>query len=67
MATALFIKPITLKRNSIVDGNDIDKFIQFIKIAQQIHIRNYTGTDLYNKISRYNCRFTFRKLFDFSK
>lgn len=52
MATALFIKPITLKRNSIVDGNvDIDKFIQFIKIAQQIHIRNYTGTDLYNKIS----------------
>ena len=52
MATALFIKPVTLKRNSIIDGNvDIDKFIQYIKIAQEIHIRNYLGTDLYNKIS----------------
>jgi hypothetical protein len=29
MATALFIKPVTLKRNSIIDGNvDIDLFIQ---------------------------------------
>jgi hypothetical protein len=52
MATALFIKPIDLKRNSIIDGNvDVDKFIGFVKIAQQIHIRNYLGTDLYNKIS----------------
>ena len=52
MATALFIKPVTLKRNSIIDGNvDVDKFIQFIKIAQEIHIKNYLGTDLYNKIS----------------
>lgn len=52
MATALFIKPVTLKRNSIIDGNvDVDKFIQFIKIAQEIHIRNYLGSDLYNKIS----------------
>ena len=33
-------------------GNvDTDKFIQFIKIAQQIDIQNYLGTDLYNKIS----------------
>lgn len=52
MATALFIKRQDLVRNSILDGNvDTDKFIQFIKIAQQIHIRNYLGTDLYNKIS----------------
>jgi len=52
MATALFIKRADLVRNSILDGNvDTDKFIQFIKIAQEIHIRNYTGTDLYNKIS----------------
>ena len=52
MATALFIKPIDLKRNSIIDGNvDVDKFIGFLKISQQIHIRNYLGTDLYNKIS----------------
>jgi hypothetical protein len=52
MATALFIKRTDLVRNTILDGNvDTDKFIQFIKIAQQIHIRNYLGTDLYNKIS----------------
>jgi hypothetical protein len=52
MATALFIKREDLVRNSILDGNvDTDKFIQYIKIAQEIHIRNYLGTDLYNKIS----------------
>ncbi len=52
MATALFIKRTDLVRNSILDGNvDTDKFIQFIKIAQEIHVRNYLGTDLYNKIS----------------
>ena len=52
MATALFIKPIDIKRNTIIDGNvDVDKFIQFIKIAQQIHVRNYLGSELYNKIS----------------
>ena len=53
MATALFIKREDLVRNSILDGNvDTDKFIQFVKIAQQIHVRNYLGTDLYNKISQ---------------
>jgi len=31
---------------------DTDKFIQFIKIAQEIHVRNYMGTDLYDKISQ---------------
>ena len=52
MATALFIKRQDLVRNSILDGNvDTDKFIQFIKIAQEIHVRNYLGTYLYNKIS----------------
>jgi hypothetical protein len=52
MATALFIKREDLVRNSIIDGNvDTDKFIQFIKIAQQMHIQNYLGTDLYNRIS----------------
>jgi hypothetical protein len=52
MATALFIKREDLVRNSILDGNvDTDKFIQYIRIAQDIHIRNYLGTDLYNKIS----------------
>lgn len=52
MATALFIKRQDLVKNSILDGNvDTDKFIQYIKRAQEIHIRNYLGTDLYNKIS----------------
>ena len=52
MATALFITRKQLVQNSILDGNvDTDKFIQFVKIAQEIHIRNYLGTDLYNKIS----------------
>lgn len=49
---ALFIKRQDLVKNSIIDGNlDTDKFIQYISIAQDIHIRNYLGTDLYNKIA----------------
>ena len=52
MATALFISRTDLVKNSIIDGNtDTDKYIQFIKIAQEIEIQNYLGTDLYNKIS----------------
>tara|TARA_R100001015_G_C4630724_1_gene192615 strand:- start:2380 stop:2880 length:501 start_codon:yes stop_codon:yes gene_type:complete len=52
MATALFISRTDLVKNTIIDGNvDTDTFIQFIKLAQQIHIQNYLGTDLYNKIS----------------
>jgi len=52
MAVALFITRKDLVSNTILDGNvDTDKFIHFIKIAQEIHIRNYLGTDLYNKIS----------------
>jgi hypothetical protein len=52
MATALFINRTDLVRNSILDGNvDTDKFIQFIKLAQEIHIQNYLGTELYNEIS----------------
>ena len=51
MATALFISRTDLVKNSIIDGNvDTDKFIQYIKVAQQIDIQNLLGTDLYNKI-----------------
>ena len=51
MATVLFINRRDLVKNSIIDGNvDTDKFIQFIKVAQQIDIQNLLGTDLYNKI-----------------
>ena len=52
MAVALFITRTDLVRNSIINGNvDTDLFIQNIKDAQVIHIQNYLGTDLYNKIS----------------
>jgi len=52
MATALFIKREDIVRQTALGGNvDTDKFIQFIKIAQQIHIQNYLGTKLYDKIS----------------
>tara|TARA_R100000329_G_scaffold19343_1_gene19150 strand:- start:796 stop:1296 length:501 start_codon:yes stop_codon:yes gene_type:complete len=51
MATALFLTRSDLVKNTILDGNiDTDKFIQFVKIAQEIHVRNYLGTDLYNKL-----------------
>jgi len=53
MATTLFITPIDLKQNTILNGNvDTDLFIQFIKIAQQMHVQNYLGTKLYNKITQ---------------
>jgi hypothetical protein len=52
MATALWIKREDLVRQTALGGNvDQDKFLQFIKIAQEIHIQNYTGTRLYDKIS----------------
>jgi hypothetical protein len=52
MATPLFISRNDLVKNSIIDGSvDSDKLLPFIKIAQQMHIQNYLGTELYNKIS----------------
>ena len=54
MADAIFITRKDLVKFSSVNGNvDTDKFIQYIKIAQDIHIQNYIGTDLYNKIQAY--------------
>ena len=51
MADALFITRKDLVKFSSLNGNvDTDKFLQYIKIAQDIHIQNYLGTDLYNKI-----------------
>jgi hypothetical protein len=52
MATTLFITPKDLKSNSILNGNvDTDLFINFIKIAQQMHVQNYLGSQLYNVIT----------------
>ena len=53
MPTAIFIKRSDIIRNTALNGSiDTDNFIQFIKIAQEIHIQNYLGTELYNKISQ---------------
>ena len=52
MALALFVTKADITANTSLNGNvDVDKFVQYIKIAQDIHIQNYLGTDLYNKIS----------------
>ena len=52
MPTAIFIKREDLVKNTALSGSvDTDKFIHFVKLAQEIHVRNYVGTDLYDKIS----------------
>tara|TARA_R110000772_G_scaffold247589_1_gene361513 strand:+ start:1034 stop:1543 length:510 start_codon:yes stop_codon:yes gene_type:complete len=52
MATVLFINRTDLVRNSIIDGNvDTDKFIQFIKIAQEIDIQQIIGTQMYEGLT----------------
>ena len=51
MAEALLITRTDLVKYTAANGNiDTDKFVQFIKIAQDIHIQNYLGTKLLNKI-----------------
>ena len=52
MAEALFVtRKDIVKYTNVSGGVDTDRFIQYVKIAQNIHIQNYIGTDLYNKIS----------------
>jgi hypothetical protein len=52
MATALFISRDELVKFTALNGNiDTDNFVQWIKLAQDIHIQNYLGTDLFNKIN----------------
>ena len=47
MSKVLFIRRDDIVRNSVLSGNvDSDKFLQFIEIAQEIHIQNYLGTKL---------------------
>ena len=51
MAEALLISRTDLVKFTAVNGNvDTDKFIQFIKIAQDVHIQTMLGTDLLNRI-----------------
>jgi hypothetical protein len=52
MATTLFINRTDLIRNSIMDGNvDTDKFIQFIKLAQEIDVQQIIGTNMYDGLT----------------
>ena len=52
MAKALFISRDDLVSKTLLGGNvDSDKFLQFVEMAQDTHIQNYLGTDLYNKMS----------------
>jgi len=52
MATVLFINRTDLVRNSIIDGNvDTDKYLQFIRLAQEIHVQNYLGTKMYEGLT----------------
>jgi hypothetical protein len=52
MPTALWIKREDIVRNTVISGNvDTDKFLMSIKVAQEIHLQNYTGTKLYDRIS----------------
>jgi len=51
MAEALLISRADIVTHTSMNGNiDSDKFIQFILIAQSIHIESYTGTNLLNKL-----------------
>jgi hypothetical protein len=52
MAKALFITTNDLIKYTNLNGNiDADSYTQFIFQAQQLHIQNYLGTKLYNKIN----------------
>jgi hypothetical protein len=52
MATEpLFIKTADIKRFTSLNGNvDPDKFVQYIKIAQDIQLLNYLGEKLFKKL-----------------
>ena len=51
MAEALIITRDDVVKFTSLNGNvDPDKFIQYIKIAQDIHVQKYLGTDLLEKI-----------------
>ena len=51
MSKALFITRHDISVFTAANGSiDSDKLLPFINQAQDIHIQNYLGTDLYNKI-----------------
>ena len=51
MAKALFVSDTYVKKKSIISGNvDPDSMLQFIETAQDMHVQNYLGTELYRKL-----------------
>lgn len=51
MAKALFVTANEVKRRSNIKGNvDDDKIVQFIEKSQELHVQNYMGTNLYEKV-----------------
>lgn len=51
MAYQLFIQKKDLKKFSILDGNiDSDRLMHCCKIAHDIHLQNYLGTDLFERL-----------------
>jgi len=52
MAQGLFIHVSDVPKYTSMNGNiDVDKQKQLIFLAQQLHIQNYLGTDLYDKFN----------------
>lgn len=52
MATALFVTRDEIVKFTALNGNiDTDNFIQWVKVAQDIHIQSYLGTKLFTKIN----------------
>lgn len=52
MATALFVSRDEIVKFTALNGNiDTDNFVQWVKVAQDIHIQNYLGTKLFKKIN----------------
>ena len=50
MAQVLFVSPADVIKRTGINGNvDRDQMVQFIKIAQDIHIQNILGTRLFEK------------------
>jgi hypothetical protein len=48
---SLFITQKDIKRYSVLSGNvDPGKFLQYVEIAQNIHIESYLGTRLYERL-----------------
>ena len=51
MSKALFISREDLVRYTPISGNlDFDRVIQYVEIAQDIHVHEMLGTDLYDKL-----------------